>query len=59
MTRTYARWIPAIVVLVAAVTPTSRVHAQVGKGLLDTNTASEKDLLALPHLTPAIVKATS
>jgi DNA uptake protein ComE-like DNA-binding protein len=31
--------------------------AQVGKGaILDANTASEKDLLALPHMTPAIIK---
>jgi DNA uptake protein ComE-like DNA-binding protein len=30
--------------------------AQVGKGLLDVNTVSEKELLALPHMTPAIVK---
>jgi DNA uptake protein ComE-like DNA-binding protein len=30
--------------------------AQVGKGLLDLNSASEKDLTALPHMTPAIVK---
>lgn len=32
--------------------------AQVGKsqGLMDLNTASEKDLLALPHMTPEIVK---
>lgn len=32
--------------------------AQVGKslGVADANTASEKDLLAMPHMTPAIVK---
>ena len=30
--------------------------AQVGKGLLDLNSAPEKELAALPHLTPAIVK---
>jgi DNA uptake protein ComE-like DNA-binding protein len=31
--------------------------AQVGKGsIVDLNTATEKDLLALPHMTPAIVK---
>ena len=30
--------------------------AQVGKGLLDPNVAAEKELLALPHMTPAIVK---
>jgi DNA uptake protein ComE-like DNA-binding protein len=32
-------------------------QAQVGKGLLDPNTAAEKELVALPHMTPAIVKA--
>ena len=32
-------------------------HAQVGKGLIDPNVAPEKELLSLPHLTPAIVKA--
>src|SRR5262245_31467531 len=33
--------------------------AQVGKsiGVIDANTAAEKDLLALPHMNPAIVKA--
>jgi DNA uptake protein ComE-like DNA-binding protein len=30
--------------------------AQVGKGLVDPNIAPEKELLALPHMTPAIVK---
>src|SRR5688572_17165512 len=32
-------------------------HAQVGKGLIDPNVASEKELLSLPHMSPAIVKA--
>jgi DNA uptake protein ComE-like DNA-binding protein len=31
-------------------------HSQVGKGLIDLNSAPEKDLAALPHLTPPIVK---
>ncbi|MBI4471135.1 MAG: hypothetical protein HY646_00610 [Acidobacteria bacterium] len=31
-------------------------NAQAGKGLIDPNTASEKDLLSLPHMTPAVVK---
>ena len=31
--------------------------AQVGKGLLDPNVAPEKELLSLPHMSPAIVKA--
>lgn len=30
--------------------------AQVGKGIVDVNVAAEKDLTALPHMTPAIVK---
>lgn len=30
--------------------------AQVGKGLLDLNSAPEKELAALPHMSPAIVK---
>ena len=35
------------------------VAGQVGKsiGVVDVNTAAEKDLLAMPHMTPAIVKA--
>ena len=34
------------------------LHAQVGKslGVVDANTATEKELLAVPHMTPAIVK---
>ena len=32
-------------------------QAQVGKGLVDPNVAAEKELAALPHMTPAIVKA--
>jgi len=31
--------------------------AQVGKGLVDPNVAAEKEIGALPHMTPAIVKA--
>ena len=34
----------------------SPAAAQVGKGLVDLNSAPEKELAALPHLTPAIVK---
>jgi DNA uptake protein ComE-like DNA-binding protein len=33
------------------------LNGQVGKGLLDPNTASEQQLQALPHMTPAIAKA--
>jgi DNA uptake protein ComE-like DNA-binding protein len=45
----------AIVGLLAAALP---AHALVGKslGVVDANTAQEKDLLAMPHMTPAIVK---
>jgi DNA uptake protein ComE-like DNA-binding protein len=32
-------------------------NAQVAKGLLDPNVATEQELLAVPNLTPAIVKA--
>jgi len=42
-----------IVTLAALAVPAS---AQVGKGLLDLNAAAEKELLALPHMTPEIVK---
>ena len=36
----------------------ANVNGQVGKslGVIDANFAAEKDLLALPHMTPAIVK---
>jgi DNA uptake protein ComE-like DNA-binding protein len=44
-----------IAALIAVGRPPS-VVAQVGKGLIDLNSASEKDLAALPHVTPAIVK---
>jgi DNA uptake protein ComE-like DNA-binding protein len=38
--------------------PGTTAEAQVGKslGVVDANTAAEKDLLAMPHMTPAIVK---
>jgi DNA uptake protein ComE-like DNA-binding protein len=35
----------------------SDVQSQVGKGLVDPNVATEAELLALPHMTPAIAKA--
>lgn len=44
------------VVLVATVALAPAASGQVGKGLIDPNIAAEKDLLALPHMTPAIVK---
>lgn len=44
--------------IVLAVSLTVSVNGQVGKslGIIDANSAPEKDLLALPHMTPAIVK---
>jgi DNA uptake protein ComE-like DNA-binding protein len=44
----------ALVLSLGAFAPAA--DAQVGKGLMDLNTASEKDLLGLPHMTPAITK---
>ena len=41
-------------VIVAAIG--ASVHAQVGRGLADLNSAAEKDLVALPHMTPGLVK---
>jgi DNA uptake protein ComE-like DNA-binding protein len=41
-----------ITVLLMGASPT----AQVGKGLIDPNVSTEKELLVLPHITPAIVK---
>ena len=49
-----------VVIVVGALALVASVavpHAQVGKGLLDPNVAAEKELVALPHMTPAIVKA--
>jgi DNA uptake protein ComE-like DNA-binding protein len=46
----------AFAVLALVTISPSASHAQVGKGLADLNSAAEKDLQALPHMTPAIVK---
>ena len=49
--------VAAMVVAAVAVCAPSAADAQVGKGAIaDVNTAAEKDLLALPHMTPATVK---
>ena len=42
--------------LVAALLTGPTASAQVGKGLLDANTATEAQLLAVPNMTPEIVK---
>ena len=45
----------AVAALIYSLAPT--LDAQVGKGTIaDVNTTAEKDLLSLPHMTPAIVK---
>ena len=46
-----------VAVIVAFALVAAPAQAQVGKGLLDPNVASEQELGALPHMTPAIVKA--
>jgi DNA uptake protein ComE-like DNA-binding protein len=45
------------VVMTAALFAASAASAQVAKGLVDPNVASEKELLSLPHMTAPIVKA--
>ena len=51
-------WLGIVVLGLALVMPTGAAEAQVGKslGVKDVNTASEADLLAMPHMSPAIVK---
>ena len=53
---TIRRLMAAAALAVAVTAPPAA--AQVGKslGVVDANTAAEKDLLAMPHMTPAIVK---
>jgi DNA uptake protein ComE-like DNA-binding protein len=51
--RPFAFVIGALALVASVAVP----HAQVGKGLLDPNVAAEKELVGLPHMTPAIVKA--
>jgi DNA uptake protein ComE-like DNA-binding protein len=49
--------IAASLVAVAAIGLGVSLNGQVGKGtIIDANTAIDKDLLAVPHMTPAIVK---
>jgi DNA uptake protein ComE-like DNA-binding protein len=53
------RLISAAVTFVVLFVVATTVNGQVGKslGIIDPNVAVEKDLLALPHMTPAIVKS--
>jgi DNA uptake protein ComE-like DNA-binding protein len=46
----------ALVAIGITVMLAAAAQGQVGKGLMDPNIAAEKDLLGLPHMTPAIVK---
>jgi DNA uptake protein ComE-like DNA-binding protein len=57
MTRYASGRVVAAAMVVVAFILGAVLNGQVGKGaIIDANTAIEKDLLALPHLTPAIVK---
>jgi DNA uptake protein ComE-like DNA-binding protein len=56
MTKTHP-FLTLVLALVILGGTAGTAHAQVGKGLLDPNVASEKELASLPHMTPAIVKA--
>lgn len=57
MSRHRSLLLTAIAIGLFAVARASILDAQVGKGsVVDVNTAAEKDLLTLPHMTPAIVK---
>lgn len=56
MKRNSSRWRTALGAAALMACFAAAAHAQVAKGLVDPNVAVEKDLLALPHMTPAIVK---
>jgi DNA uptake protein ComE-like DNA-binding protein len=55
----YARLVQVAIVMAAVLVASPSVWAQVGKSvtIVDANFATEKELTAVPHLTPAIVKA--
>ena len=58
MSKFISRCVCAAVAL-AMVSGSVALRAQVGKsqGIVDANTAAEKDLAAMPHMTPAIARA--
>ena len=58
MKRSIASLVAVVAALLFTAPTVSRVDAQVAKslGVVDANTAPEKDLLTMPHMTPAIVK---
>jgi DNA uptake protein ComE-like DNA-binding protein len=51
-------FVASLAVIAALAAAGTQVRAQVGKslGVMDANSAPEKDLLGMPHMTPAIVK---
>jgi DNA uptake protein ComE-like DNA-binding protein len=57
--RFHSHLVIAALTVIALATPLHTVHAQVGKsqGVVDANTAPEKDIAGMPHMTPAIAKA--
>ena len=55
MTSSY-RTLIAIGVLALMTLAPGAASAQVGRGVMDLNAAAEKDLLSLPHMSPAVVK---
>ena len=57
MNRTVAAVLGVVAVVTLMASLSAPASAQVGKGLVDPNIAAERDLLALPHMTPAIVTA--
>ena len=58
MNRTKSLWFATTASIALVVTLCVNIQGQVGKsiGLVDVNTAAEKDLLTFPSMTPAIVK---
>jgi len=49
-------WRAMLTVVALASIFAGSVHGQVAKGLIDPNGAAEKELLALPHMTAAVVR---
>ena len=56
MRGTCSRFLGLVAILVLAVITAAPLLAQVGKGLLDLNVATQTELLSLPNMTPALVK---
>jgi DNA uptake protein ComE-like DNA-binding protein len=54
---TKSRLIATIAALAVVTVFSTSLRGQVGKGIADLNAMSEKDLMALPSVTPAIAKA--